>query len=197
MFIHVCNNQIEHMVSLCCFILDNYSLPFLSECILYQKKMKPNYFEELFFILLIYEIRLVLFVIKASAAVTNESLYVEIVIRVGLHGRSLPICSAVQLRPYLNILNGPSSESVDEVDGPSSSTVHLRQSTTNNHGIPSDSVHEAELKFWSDVHMNAWTVRRRPFSSVEVKFGGFLSAHKLKCDTSTIVSRSNLVPPIT
>merc|ERR1711917_212147 len=39
---------------------------------------------------------------------------------------------------------GPSSESVHEVDGPSSSAVHLRPSRTNNHGLSSEFVHEVD-----------------------------------------------------
>ena len=73
--------------------------------------MKPNYFEKLFFISLIFETRLVLFANTASVAVKKL-----VVLKVNL---------------------------------------------------------------------------------VEVFFGGFLSAHKLKCDTLTHISHSNLVPPIT
>ena len=45
------------------------------------------------------------------------------------------ICPPVHLRPHFKISNGPSSESVHEVDSPSSSAVHLRPSRTNNHGL--------------------------------------------------------------
>ena len=44
------------------------------------------------------------------------------------------------------IPNGPSSEYVHEIDGLSSSTVHLRPSRTNNHGLSFEFVHEVDSR---------------------------------------------------
>ena len=64
----------------------------------------------------------------------------------------LSICPFVHLRPHFQNFNGPSSESVHEVDGPCSSTVHLRPFITNDHGPSSESVHEVDGPYASAVH---------------------------------------------
>ena len=45
----------------------------------------------------------------------------------------LSICPSVHLRPHFQNSNGPSSDSVHEVDGPCSSTVHLCPFITDDH----------------------------------------------------------------
>ena len=111
----------------------------------------------------------------------------------GLYGRTFVHLSTRPPPPHFYIFNGPSSESVHEMYGLSSSTVHPRPFRTNNHGLssnrpppkflsstfkwlswssvrirPSDG--RSEPKFRSVVHMDGWTVRRRPSTSVEAWF---------------------------
>ena len=55
-------------------------------------------------------------------------------------------------RPPQNDNLGPESESVHELDGPCSSTVHLRPFIINDHGPSSESVHEVDEPYASAVH---------------------------------------------
>ena len=64
------------------------------------------------------------------------------------------ICPPIHLRPHFYISNGPSSENVHEIDGLSSSTVHLRPSRTNNHGLSSEFVRVAKLAERSEIPLN-------------------------------------------
>ena len=62
------------------------------------------------------------------------------------------ICLPVHLRPHFYLFNSPSSESFLEMDGLSSSTVHLRPSMENNHCFRSWDKKSGNDNYWSHRH---------------------------------------------
>ena len=102
----------------------------------------------------------------------NSCLRSRVIFKAGLYGRIFLICPPVNLRPHFQSFNDPSSESVHEVDGPSSKInplVHLRMIILAQ--CPNQSMRWAKiLVHCPHGQVDGLTVRRRPSSSEEACF---------------------------